>query len=136
MSLELQLLPAEGEPGLPPDELLNRLRAEFRFVQTDHERGKAMLLRQIAHWERVDPRVLELGPDSKGTGEARKAGLLERLRAALPDACYVSFGDNPEHVEGHSLVPPDGILIVVEEDWQASLAERCARALGYVVHKI
>jgi hypothetical protein len=30
----------------------------------------------------------------------------------------------------------NGVLIVVEEDWQAALADRCARALGYVVHEI
>jgi hypothetical protein len=30
----------------------------------------------------------------------------------------------------------NGVLIVVEEDWQAALADRCARALGYVAHEI
>lgn len=73
----------------------------------------------------------------KGTGEARKAALLEGLRAALPDACHVRFGDDAIHAHGHSLVPgDDGVLLVVEEDWQAALAERCASALGYVVHEI
>jgi hypothetical protein len=137
MSRELQLLPAEGQPHLSPEETLRRLRAEFRFVEIDHERGKTDLLDGIALWERTSPRALELGPNAKGTGEARKAALLETLRAALPDACHVSFGDDPEHAQGHSLVPGgNGVLIVVEQDWQATLADRCARALGYVVHEI
>jgi hypothetical protein len=84
---------------------------------------------------RRSPWVLE--PGDKGTGEARKAALLESLRSALPDACHVRFGDDPEHAHGHSLVPGgNGVLIVVDEDWQAALADRCARALGYVAHEI
>lgn len=136
MSRELQVLPARGEPHLSPDEILKRLRAEFRFVETDHELGKAMLLRSIARREGVNPRVLELGPGSKGTGEARRAAIVENLRSALPHACHLNFGDDSEHAHGHPLVPSDGILVVVEEDWQATLAERCARVLGYVVHEI
>jgi hypothetical protein len=135
MSRELHILPPEGQPHLSPDETLQRLRAGFPFVTVDHELGRAQLLQLIERWERTSPWVLELG--AKGTGEARKAALLEKLRAALPNACDVRFGDDPEHSHGHSLVPGDGgVLIVVEEDWQATLAERCARALGYVAHEI
>ena len=50
-----------------------------------------------------------------------------RLRANLWRTEYGSF-----------LHQGDGnrVLIVVEEEWQAVLAERCARALGYVVQEI
>jgi hypothetical protein len=136
VSRELQLLPPDGEAYLSPAEFLARLRAEFQYVETDRELGRAMLEESIARWERIDGRVLELGPDARGTGLARKVALLERLREALPHACYVRFGDDPDHAEGHQLVPPDGVLIVVEGKWQATLADRCARALGYVVHDI
>ncbi len=129
------MLPPDGARHLRPDETLQRLRGEFRFVETDHELGRTNLLELIARWERTSPWVLELG--AKGTGEARKAALLEKLRAALPHACHVRFGDDTDHAHGHSLVPGDnGVLIVVEEDWQAALAERCARALGYLTHEI
>jgi hypothetical protein len=46
VSRELHLLPSDGEPHPSPDETLQRLRAEFRFVETDRELGRADLLPQ------------------------------------------------------------------------------------------
>lgn len=136
MSKELHLLPVEGSPCLAQEELLRRLRAEFAYVETSHEKGRDSLEQSIAHWQRVSSRVFEVAGVPKGGGADAKAAHIASLRAALSTACHVSFGDDAEHAYGLTLYPNEGLLIVVEQSWQEKLAERCTRTLGYVAHRI
>ena len=137
MSTELHLLPPNGTSPLEPDEILGRLRAEFAFVETSREEGARRLLESISRWERTNPRVFEVAGVEEGSGEDVRVALIAALRASIPRACYVRFGDDAEHSHGQGIVPStDGFLIVVDQPWQQVLAERLARVTGYVVHRI
>jgi hypothetical protein len=134
MPTELQLLPPEGHPQLTPDDLLQRLRDEFGYVEVSSEEGRQNLLGIIERVERTSPDAY--ARVRQGGGEALKRAHLESLHNALPSARSVRFGDDAEHCVYYLSGVGKGVLIVVEEDWENVIAQRCARALGYAIHVV
>jgi hypothetical protein len=114
--------PRDGEPHLPPDEVVARLRAEFVVVEADPQTGAEHVAAMVRGMERI-------GLPAEAVAER------QRLQ---PLAVWVVLADDPEPGEAHLrfvIMPGESILIgyssAQHERAARPLLGRCCRVLGY-----
>ena len=124
----------EDEEFLAPDEVIRRLRIEFKIVETDKDSAREMVQERINYIEQ------ELAEGRDPWRENNET--LQRLRDGIDDAYNVYFADEPEPTAAFlmTVVMPNeplffGYESAKQEQASKKLLQRCARALGYDVEK-
>jgi len=122
-----QLWPEEGAPFLTVEEVLERWRAVFAYVDADPAAGRAQMDETIAYLQRM------VGGNKYFTPEE-----LAKARRDRDHAVRVRLADAAQHGDVYleTLVTPEAEILFdyadgFHEDAAAPLVERAARALGY-----
>lgn len=133
-----RLSPRFDQSWLTPDEVVERLREEFRFVQADREAGADHVGDMIAALLRMKAGRQRGRDASHESSEIDR--VIARLELVRDDAMAMSVSDDPasefEQLE-FAIVPGEPILIGYScrqhEDAGTLLAKRVAAALNYDV---
>jgi hypothetical protein len=123
------LLPINGNPCLPPKEVIRRVERAFAYVEATSDGAR----------ERVQEWMSQLAFVAAGGRAAHYDEDLARLEAAQDDALYACFGDELDERALLSMLMVPGQPLYLEPPDDAprekteALIARCAQALGYAV---
>src|SRR5688572_4791969 len=122
------LLPPDGHEYLSVDDVLDRLRDEFRFVEADAAAGVERVGDWIAQYGRLGRHEI---PDLERA--------VERLEQVRGEAVQIALFDDPSSRHAYlsfTLIPGEPLLIDYSspehEEAVRPFVERCASALDYV----
>lgn len=119
-----RLDPVEGDPYLPPSEVVRRLASEFRFVTADPEAGAGHVAEMIRQFERMSFPGEVIEDHRRRQAEAVRVTVADSLGVADECLSFVAMPGAGLFVGYHS---------AAHERAAAPLVERCGRALGYLV---
>jgi hypothetical protein len=123
------LLPINGNPYLPPKEVIRRVERAFAYVEATSDGAR----------ERVQEWMSQLAFVAAGGRAAHYDEDLARLEAVQDGALYVCFGDELDERALLSMLMVPGQPLYLEPPEEAprekteALIARCAQALGYAV---
>jgi hypothetical protein len=124
----------EDEEFLEPDEVIRRLRAEFRVVEVNKDYAKEMVQGRIAEIERHSAEGFDPWLENDET--------LERLRSGIDNAYGVYVVDEPDTKDAFltTVVMPNepfffGYISADHQRKSRPLLERFAKALDYDIEK-
>jgi hypothetical protein len=122
----IKLFPPKGREALPVEEIIERLRDEFKVVDADPDAGQDHVAGMIAA-------TLRFSDALPGKQER-----LARLQSVQDAAVYVTFGDDLALTASCCLMPDSELFFgaPAEVDGPARpLVERAASALNYTLFK-
>lgn len=123
-----KLMPPDGKPFLAPEEVVRRLREEFRFVETNAEEGRNHVQGMVLQFIKME-----------------RAGMVEgehidRLQKARESAVMLVVADDELSQDAKlrfAVIPGEPIIVGYWSGRHQRLAEpllkRCSQALGYPV---
>jgi hypothetical protein len=121
----LKLFPFEGQDWLPIDEVLDRMRTEFRFLDVDSDGGQDHVGDMIAA-------TLRFSDDLP-----HKQAQLADLQSVRDSAVYVTFGDSDDVVGSCCLMRERAVFFDNPDEINGparKLVERLAGALNYELY--
>ncbi len=121
----VNLFPHEGHDWLPIDEVLDRLRTEFRIVDVDPDGGQDHVGDMIAATLRFSDAL------------PHKQAQLATLQAVRDSAVYVTFGDSDDITASCCLMKDSALFFDSREEIDGParpLVERLAGALNYELY--
>ena len=122
----IKLFPFEGHDWLPMDEVLERMRTEFRFVDVDPDGGQDQVDNMIAATLRFSDAL------------PHKQAQLADLQSLRDSAVYVSFRDSDNIEASCCLMKDQGLFFDNPDEIDGParpLVERLAGALNYELYE-
>ena len=125
----------KGGSYLAVDEIVRRLRGEFRFVEVDPVRGRNGIIQRIEY-------LRSLESQRKNPFGEPISDQIKHYTDVLDDVCYVRCSDDPETESAYisaTLIPGHQIMFSYDGDDHYAraqpLVERFAEAIGYEIEE-
>jgi hypothetical protein len=118
-----KLFPREGQSFLSPEEIVARLREEFRYVEVDPEGGADHVGDMIAYMLRLNVAQAIVNELRQAQPRARRITVSDEATTSEWDSLhFVAIPDSPPFFGYHSSAHEQAV---------APLLRRCAAALDY-----